>query len=283
MQVARLQSLLDSLQVLLPGLFVIVVVWLGARFAVQGQISPGELVAFYGYSAFLMLPLRTATEVANKVIRGLVAGQRICRVLSVEPEVVDIEGAGTASDRSRPGRRPVRTRRPPGPAHRRRRRAARRLRGARRPARPVRRGTGAARRRFALPPRPSIRPALDRRERRQRHPVQRARCATSSTRVATPRTSRSWLRVATASAEDVLDLLDGGLAADVEERGRSFSGGQRQRLVLTRALTLDPDVLVLVEPTSAVDAHTEATIAVATAATPGRAHDRRHHREPAAA
>ena len=67
---ARLQSVLDALQVFLPGVFVVLVVWLGARFAVQGQISPGELVAFYGYSAFLMIPLRTATEFANKLIRG---------------------------------------------------------------------------------------------------------------------------------------------------------------------------------------------------------------------
>jgi ABC-type bacteriocin/lantibiotic exporter with double-glycine peptidase domain len=55
--------------------------------------------------------------------------------------------------------------------------------------------------------------------------------------------------------------LPDGLDADVEEKGRSFSGGQRQRLILVRALLADPAVLVLVEPTSAVDAHTEARIA----------------------
>ena len=65
----------------------------------------------------------------------------------------------------------------------------------------------------------------------------------------------------TASAEDVLEALPEGLDSMVTERGRSFSGGQRQRLVLARALTTDPEILVLVEPTSAVDAHTEARIA----------------------
>ena len=59
----------------------------------------------------------------------------------------------------------------------------------------------------------------------------------------------------------MLEALPGGLDNEVEERGRAFSGGQRQRLALTRALLTGAETLVLVEPTSAVDAHTEARIA----------------------
>ncbi len=65
----------------------------------------------------------------------------------------------------------------------------------------------------------------------------------------------------TAGAHDVLAALPDGLDSLVEERGRSFSGGQRQRLTLARALLTEAPTLVLVEPTSAVDAHTEARIA----------------------
>jgi ABC-type multidrug transport system fused ATPase/permease subunit len=73
----------------------------------------------------------------------------------------------------------------------------------------------------------------------------------------------SALRAAlhTADASDAVDSIDGGLDGELEERGRSLSGGQRQRLALARALLRNPEVLVLIEPTSAVDAHTEARIA----------------------
>jgi ABC-type multidrug transport system fused ATPase/permease subunit len=67
------------------------------------------------------------------------------------------------------------------------------------------------------------------------------------------------LRVA--NAEDVYDALPEGWQGQLDERGRGLSGGQRQRVVLARALAVDAPILVLVEPTSAVDAHTEARIA----------------------
>jgi ABC-type multidrug transport system fused ATPase/permease subunit len=64
-----------------------------------------------------------------------------------------------------------------------------------------------------------------------------------------------------AAAEDVFTALDGGWQGQLEERGRGLSGGQRQRVVLARVLAREPDILIMVEPTSAVDAHTEALIA----------------------
>ncbi|MGC5021829.1 ABC transporter ATP-binding protein [Micromonospora sp. DT47] len=64
-----------------------------------------------------------------------------------------------------------------------------------------------------------------------------------------------------ASAEDVADALPDGLDTPIDARARTLSGGQRQRVRLARALLAEPEVLILIDPTSAVDAHTEARIA----------------------
>lgn len=259
-EVARLQSLLDALQIFLPGLFVVVVVWLGARFAAEGKITPGELVAFYGYSAFLMIPLRTATEVANKVIRGLVAGRRICTVLAIEPEVQDIAHPHTASpygelrdERSglvaQPGRLTAIVADTPDESA----------------AIADRLGRFAAGPAFLDGVSLSD---LDRRFVRQAILVSDANATLFSGRLRDELDLRHratdidiLAALDAASAHDVMETLPDGLETALEERGRSLSGGQRQRLVLTRALLSDAPVMVLVEPTSAVDAHTEARIA----------------------
>ncbi|MGH3498057.1 MAG: ABC transporter ATP-binding protein [Nocardioidaceae bacterium] len=259
-QVGRLQSVLDALQILLPGIFVVFVVWLGARFAVDGKISPGQLVAFYGYASFLVLPLRTATEFANKLIRAQVAAARVVHILTLEPEmgdpanpaaepagnqledadsrVVAVEGAFTALVSDRPEETVA---------------IADRL-GRFAPGHVTLGGVllsdlprGVVRRRVVVQ---DTAATLFSGELRDELTLGRGRSDAAV-----------MSAIHTASAEDILDSLPERLDATVDERGRSLSGGQRQRLQLARGLLADPDVLVLVEPTSAVDAHTEARIA----------------------
>jgi putative ABC transport system ATP-binding protein len=73
--------------------------------------------------------------------------------------------------------------------------------------------------------------------------------------------SRVDAAVRAAAAEDIVATHPCGLEHPVADRGTTLSGGQRQRIGLARALAADAPVLVLHEPTTAVDAVTEELIA----------------------
>ncbi|WP_253674855.1 ABC transporter ATP-binding protein [Streptoalloteichus tenebrarius] len=72
---------------------------------------------------------------------------------------------------------------------------------------------------------------------------------------------RAALRVA--NAESFVDAMPLGLDTEIGEQGFSLSGGQRQRLALARAVVARPSVLVLDDPLSALDVHTEAEVEAA--------------------
>ncbi|MEU4566773.1 ABC transporter ATP-binding protein [Micromonospora sp. NPDC023956] len=260
-RVARVDSLLAAVQILLPGLFLALVVWLGARFALRGQISAGQLVAFYGYTAFLVTPLRTITETVDQLARGHVAARRVVDLLRLTPEVTEParpvplpDGAGELVDPEsgvvvRPGLLTALVAAEPADAVAITDRLGRygdsdaTLHGV--PLREVALAT--VRERILVADNDAhlftgvLRAELDPQDAVDDAAIEAA--------------------LAAASATDIVEALPDGLDTPVAERGREFSGGQQQRLRLVRALVADPEILLLVEPTSAVDAHTEARIA----------------------
>ena len=67
-----------------------------------------------------------------------------------------------------------------------------------------------------------------------------------------------WAALETAQAADFIRAKQGGLDAPVEQKGRNFSGGQKQRPTIARALVGAPDILILDDSASALDFATDA-------------------------
>ncbi|MFG3023523.1 ABC transporter transmembrane domain-containing protein [Streptomyces sp. NPDC048254] len=266
---ARMWSLIAAIQVLVPGLLLIAVVWHGVHLARQGRVTVGELVTVYSSVMILNYPLQHFTEIAMAYSFSRPSAKRAARVLSLE-RATDTGGSradavpdGDLYDPDTGLLAPagrltaVVCGDPDAAGH-----LAERLGGH-----PAEAATSVLLGGVALDELPleTARTAVLVQD---KDPVLLSGSLRELLDVPASGAVRAEEALAAAQCADVLEALVQGsldvtdpLDARITERGRSLSGGQRQRLALARSLITDPEVLVLDEPTSAVDSHTEARIA----------------------
>ncbi|WUS95767.1 ABC transporter ATP-binding protein/permease [Streptomyces sp. NBC_00708] len=275
---ARMWSLISAVQVLLPGALLLALVIHGAALARDGVIEVGQLVTVYSAVTLMLFPLRNVEEIAQAYSFSRPSAERAVRVLSLR------RTARTATDTTVPsgdlydpatgllapeGLFTAVVCGDPDEAGR----LAERLGGHAQPEEPEAGADAPAPPSVLLGgvPLDELDPAAARTAVlvQDKDPVLLSGTLRELLDVPSSGRVEAGAALSAAQCDDVLAALAQAspdpdcepLDTRITERGRSLSGGQRQRLALARSLLTDPDTLVLDEPTSAVDSHTEARVA----------------------
>ena len=277
----RLRAFYSPFIAFLPQLGLAALLFVGGRQAINGQISVGEFVAFYGYVLMLTGPMRMLGIALGMAQRAVASGARVFEILDTEPTLtappgapglpagggrVELRGVTFGYGDAEPVLRDVDLEVEPG------RTVA--LVGP----------TGSGKTTLVmLIPRlydvdegsvlvdgadvRGVDAASLRREVAVVSDDAFLFSATLRDNIAYARPEASADEVAAASERagltEVLEDLPEGLDTLVGERGHTLSGGQRQRVAIARALLAEPRILILDDATSSVDATTESRIKAA--------------------
>jgi ATP-binding cassette, subfamily B, multidrug efflux pump len=284
--VMSFMSLMMPALTLCVNLGITIVVWSGGLQAISGRLSLGELVAFTNYMLSTMTPLVMMTMLSNIWAAGLASARRITEILDDVPDIRDAPGATALPSTAQAEVELSDVSFSYGASHE--------------PvlseivlhARPgqtigILGATGAGKTtlvnlipRFYDPTTGSVRlGGQDIQQLTQDSilaqvgfvPQQSTLFSGSvrdNVRYGNPGATEGEVVAAArlAQADEFIARLPTGYDAPVEPRGANFSGGQKQRLAIARALLLRPKLLILDDSTSAVDVETETKIQDALAA-----------------
>ncbi len=275
--VGRISALNNPLTYALVNLGIAAILWFGGMRVDGGAISQGQLIALVNYMSQILLALMAVANLIVTVSRALASATRIEGLFAVETSIQDGPGARPVPGEARVEFDGVDFAYTPG-------RNA--LTGISFRAMPgetigVIGGTGAGKSTLAnMIPRLYDATAgrvlvdgadvktyrLDDLRRRVGLAPQRASLFSGTLRDnlkwgGEDATDEAlWRALRVAQAEDFVRALPQGLNSPVEQGGVNFSGGQRQRLTIARALVLEPDILILDDSASALDYATDARL-----------------------